>query len=334
MEKINNIIIFVSIIFVSSFLITFLAKNYNLIVNNSNIALSNNITNEKISLIKLKGNKSITLYLNDDYIDPGYEILDKDVTVKIDGNIDTDKLGIYYVNYEATDKFQNKEILKREVKVIKREIDGKDKYIYLTFDDGPSYSITSKLLDILKEEDVKATFFIINHSDDLNYLIKREYDEGHAIGIHSYSHIYKTIYSSVDNYFKDFSLIQNKIFNITGYKSNLVRFPGGTSNTISRRYSKGIMTKLIKELENRNLYYFDWNISSGDATGKVSKNRIYKNVVNNLRYTHNVILMHDFENNYATLNAIKDIIKYGKENGFTFKTLSSDGPVVHHKSQN
>ncbi len=334
MEKINNIIIFTSIIFVSIFLLAFSYENHKLSSRTSTTLLMNNVQNEKISLIKLNGDTTITLYLNEDYIDPGYEVLDDSVDVKIEGNVDTDKLGIYYVSYTAIDKNKNKEIVKREVKVIKRKIDGKEKYIYLTFDDGPSYSITHKLLDILKEEDVKATFFIINHNDDLNYLIKRQYDEGHAIGIHSYSHVYKVIYNSLEDYFKDFNLIQNKIYNITGYKSNIVRFPGGTSNTISRNYSKGIMTKLTKELENRNLYYFDWNISSGDATGRISKNRVYKNVINNLRYTHNVILMHDFENNYSTLNAIKDIIKYGKENGFTFKTLSSNGPIVHHKAQN
>lgn len=209
-----------------------------------------------------------------------------------------------------------------------------NKYIYLTFDDGPSYSITAKILDILKEENVKATFFVINHSDDLNFLIKREYDEGHTVGLHSYTHVYKTIYNSVDNYFKDLNFIKEKVDKITGGNANIVRFPGGTSNTISRRYSKGIMTKLTSELKNRNFYYFDWNISSGDANGKINKNRVYRNVVNNLRYTHNVVLMHDFENNYGTLNALKDIIKYGKENGYIFLALTDKVPAVHHKSRN
>ncbi len=207
------------------------------------------------------------------------------------------------------------------------------KYVYLTFDDGPSYSITPKLLDLLDEEQVKATFFVINKSDDLDYLIKREYQSGHAIGLHSYSHVYKTIYKSADSYFKDLYLIRNKVLSITGSLSNLVRFPGGSSNTISRNYSRGLMTKLTKEVENRGFYYFDWNISSGDATGRLSQKRIYKNVVNNLRYTNNVILMHDFENNYGTLKALKDIIKYCKDNGYIFKTLNQD-IVVHHRILN
>ena len=209
-----------------------------------------------------------------------------------------------------------------------------NKYIYLTFDDGPSYSVTAKILDILKEENVKATFFVINHNKNLNSLIIREYDEGHTVGLHSYSHSYKTIYSSIDSYFKDLNLIKEKVDKITGGNANIVRFPGGTSNTISRRYNKGIMTKLTSELNNRRFYYFDWNVESGDASGRTNKNKVYKNVVNNLRYTHNVVLMHDFENNYATLNALKDIIKYGKDNGYIFKKLTTDGLVVHHKPNN
>ena len=148
------------------------------------------------------------------------------------------------------------------------------------------------MLDLLDEEQVKATFFVINKSDDLDYLIKREYQSGHAIGLHSYSH--------ADSYFKDLYLIRNKVLSITGSLSNLVRFPGGSSNTISRNYSRGLMTKLTKEVENRGVDYFDWKISSGDATGRLSQKRIYKNC---------------------------------KDNGYIFKTLNLD-IVVHHRILN
>ena len=187
----------------------------------------------------------------------------------------------------------------------------------------------------MKEKGVKATFFVINASNNLNYLIKQAYDEGHTIGLHSYTHNYKTVYSSADAYFDDLNKISKKVQKITGEESKIIRFPGGGSNTISRRYSKGIMTYLTNEVINRGYHYFDWNVSSGDAGGSNNKEEVYKSVVNNLKHNQaNIVLMHDFENNYKTLNALSDIIDYGLNNGYTFSAIDMTTPLVTHRVNN
>ena len=271
--------------------------------------------------------------LGEKYEEQGAEAIDNcdgniSSKIKITGEVNTNELGEYKIKYEVTDSSNNKSQTERTVKVISN-----DKIIYLTFDDGPSHSITSKLLDILKEENVKATFFVINHGDDLNYLIKREYDEGHTVAIHSYTHNYDQIYTSVDAYFKDLEAMKNKIKNITGINSNIIRFPGGSSNTISR-FNPGIMTTLTQEVINRGYVYFDWNVSSGDAGGASNSLDVYNNVINNLNSKSNIVLLHDFESNYKTLEAIKNIIKTAKSQGYQFKSLDVNSPIIRHKVNN
>ena len=205
--------------------------------------------------------------------------------------------------------------------------------IYLTFDDGPSSSITPELLDILKEENVKATFFVLNHGSNLDYLIKREYDEGHTVALHGSSHNYKQIYSSTDAFFNDLSIIQNKVESITGEKPMIIRFPGGSSNTVSR-FNPGIMSILTKEVNMKGYHYFDWNVGSGDAGEAHTPDEVYNNVIKNLGNKNNVVLMHDYAGNYKTLNAIKRIIRYGKNNGYTFERITMNTPEIHHRVAN
>ena len=123
------------------------------------------------------------------------------------------------------------------------------KIIYLTFDDGPGM-YTKRILDVLEEYNVKATFFVTNQFPKYEYLIKNEYEMGHVIGVHTYSHNYKKIYSSFENYIDDVNKMNEIIKKYTGNFSNILRFPGGSSNTISRKYKKGIMTELTREVSN------------------------------------------------------------------------------------
>lgn len=207
--------------------------------------------------------------------------------------------------------------------------------IYLTFDDGPSTDITPKILDILKQENVKATFFVINFSKNKEDLIKREVNEGHSVGLHGYSHEYKKIYASEETYMNNLNELQAKVQQVTGVKSTITRFPGGSSNTVSR-FNKGIMTKLTKDVENAGYKYYDWSVDSDDAGHAKTKEDIYNNVTKGLKKDRsNVILMHDFEKNEKTLNALKDIIEYGKKNGYSFEKIQADSDlVVHHHVQN
>lgn len=288
----------------------------------------------------LNGEESIVLNVGDAYNESGVTVTDncdQDIQnkVAIESNVNTNVAGQYTVSYTATDDSENKTTITRTVTVVNPynspNLNGVGKVIYLTFDDGPSSTITPSLLQILKEENVKATFFVINHSDSLNYLIKQEYDEGHTVALHSDTHVYSYVYSSVDNYFNDLTSIQNKVSGIIGIKPNIIRFPGGSSNTVSRKYSPGIMSILSKEVLNRGFIYFDWNVSSEDAGGARTASQVYNNVVNNLVYKNNVVLLHDFESNYKTLNAIRDIIQYGKSHGYIFKAITQDTyPTRHH----
>ena len=209
-------------------------------------------------------------------------------------------------------------------------VNAESKVIYLTFDDGPSRN-TSYILDILKSENVKATFFITGKGSD--YIIKREYEEGHSIGLHTYSHNYKAIYSKVDAYFQDIEAVNQRLCDITTTRSKIVRFAGGSSNTISRRYKKGIMSELTKEVIARGYKYYDWNIDSGDASGISNCNRIYNNVVKNLKSNRiNMVLMHDSKK--CTLKVLKKIIDYGKSNGYIFKKITYETEMITQKVNN
>ena len=292
--------------------------------------------------ITLKNSSDYYIVKGTKYSDPGFSASDNcdgDITknVKISGNVNTSVVGKYTIIYEVNDNLGNKATTSRVVNVVTsiKTSDERKGSIYLTFDDGPSSSITPKLLDILKQKGVKATFFVINHSSDLDYLIKREYNEGHTVALHSYTHNYKTVYSSVNGYFNDLDLISNKVERLIGVKSKIIRFPGGSSNTISRKYKTGIMKTLTNEVIVRGYHYFDWNVSSGDAGGAKTKNDVYNNVIKGLRKGRaNIVLMHDFENNNKTLNAISDIIDYGTNNGYEFLTIDMSTKMVKHPVNN
>ena len=291
-------------------------------------------------VITLKGYENVVIYKGNVYVEEGYSAIDNcdgDITssVEVSGEVDNTKVGSYELTYTVKDKKGNVSSVKRKVSVIYPPSGGVNGYIYLTFDDGPS-NLTLDILNILKEEDVKATFFITGQSDSINYIIKRAYDEGHTIGLHTYSHDYSYVYSSVDNYFNDLNNISNKLENIIGKKSNLIRFPGGSSNTVSRNYSVGIMSRLTGEVLNRGYRYFDWNVDADDAGGAYSdSNRIYLNVVNNLsHYRANVVLMHDSYGHTATRDALRNIIQYGKRNGYKFASIDDNTPTIIHGVNN
>ena len=201
--------------------------------------------------------------------------------------------------------------------------------IYLTFDDGPSEH-TGRLLDTLKKYNAKATFFVTGRGDDA--LIKREHDEGHTVGLHTWSHVYSEVYSSVDNYFADLYKIRDRVKNITGEDPKLIRFPGGSSNLVSAQYTKGIMSTLAREVENRGFRYFDWNVVSGDAGGTYTSDGVYNNVTSRLHEGANVVLQHDIKD--FSVDAVERIIQYGTANGFTFEALKFDSPGMHHGINN
>ena len=297
--------------------------------------------------ITLNGKAKINIQVGSKYNDEGAKVTDNcdsEIVLKTDNKVKTDKAGTYKVVYSATDSTGNKSIVERTVVVAnatpRNPGGGKlnnDKptgrgIVYLTFDDGPS-EYTSKLLDILKKYDVKVTFFVTGYGSDA--IIKREFNEGHTVALHSMSHDYAKIYRNEKAYFDDLNLVKARVERITGTAPTIIRFPGGSSNTVSRRYDGGthIMSLLTRRVEEEGYHYFDWNVASGDAGETTSTEVVYKNVTNGMR-THDVsvILQHDTKN--FSINAVERIIQFGLENGYTFKALDENSFGAHHGVNN
>lgn len=286
-------------------------------------------------VISLNGDRFNYVFLNEGYNDSGAVANDNcegDISNKIvvSNKVNTNSVGSYEVIYTVSDSSGNTASISRTVRVSERNKAGT---VYLTFDDGPQWGTTDKILDILKEEGVEATFFVTNKGPD--ELIKRMYDEGHTVALHTASHNYATVYASVDSYFNDLNSVKARVKRITGYDATIIRFPGGSSNTVSRNYSVGIMSILTKEVVNRGYKYYDWNISSGDAAGgpAPTPTQIKNNVVNSLRKDRiNMVLMHDIKT--YTRDALRDIIRFGKDNGYTFEKITMDTTMVKQRVNN
>lgn len=298
--------------------------------------------------IKLNGEDNIFLEVNSEYNEEGCTVdkkCDNNVgDVKIENNVDTSKIGSYTVKYTVSDSSNNTSSVIRNVYVYNPENVTPDLLstnnkgvIYLTFDDGPSI-YTKKILDVLKKYKIKATFFVTKLGSD-SY-IKREYKEGHTVAIHTYSHNYKTVYSSVNGFFNDIGKVEKRVYRITKQKPTILRFPGGSSNTISRGYKKGIMKTLTKEVKKRGYHYFDWNFAIEDCgpcaykkTNKARENCVFKYFKKGLsKKRSNVVLMHDIKP--YTASKLEDMIKYALAKGYTFDKITMNTPEVHHKVNN
>jgi len=206
----------------------------------------------------------------------------------------------------------------------------KEKVVALTFDDGPSGNVTPKLLKLLEKYDAKATFFVIGTNEKCYDYIKQAYDAGHTIGLHSFSHDYSHIYSSTDNFFEDLQKISDVVEKLTGEKSYITRFPGGSSNSISANYTEGIMTELTEMLPEKGYQYFDWNVSSGDASADdVPAETLIANSTSS-NDQHIIILMHDTDEKNTTVEALPAIIEYYQAKGYEFRGLEIDSYSAHH----
>lgn len=308
------------------------------------------------------------IYTNEEYIEPGYtatDAADGDLTsaVIVEG-IDTSSPGDKEIVYTVTDKSGNSATVSRTITVKEKPkpkpvvvvsppdavpttdpavapdaipapevvtpAPANGGVIYLTFDDGPSI-YTAQLLDVLAKYGVKATFFVTGRGD--RSLITRAAAEGHSIGIHSLTHNYSQIYSSEDAFLADIDAMNEIIMQQTGSYTNILRFPGGSSNTISRKYCPGIMSRLANILTERGFVYFDWNVLSGDAGGTKNTGTVYTNVINGIRgKAHSVVLQHDTKS--FSVNAVESIVVWGLNNGYTFAPLNAGSPTVHQRINN
>jgi peptidoglycan/xylan/chitin deacetylase (PgdA/CDA1 family) len=293
-------------------------------------------------VVTLKGEQSTYIKVGTDYTDPGFtasDNIDGDMTAKVSvsGGVDTSKMGINTINYQVTDSFGNKTTATRTVYVYQKQmianpINPGNKVVYLTFDDGPS-RYTSRLLDILDKYGVKATFFVTNQFPKYQYMIGETHRRGHTIALHTLTHRYEVLYKNEAAYYNDLEAIKNIVVNQTGVTPTIVRFPGGTSNTVSRKYCKGIMSSLIKSISYHGFLYCDWNVSSGDAGGAKTVSAISNNVINGIKKKNvSVVLQHDITS--ASVEAVEKILFWGIQNGYTFLPMSETTPMVHFKPLN
>ena len=206
--------------------------------------------------------------------------------------------------------------------------------VYLTFDDGPSI-YTDKILDILSENGVHATFFVCGTGDRderLRHTYKRIVDEGHTIGMHSYSHVYSEVYRDLDSFQYDLDKIRNLIYNETGIAPKFYRFPGGSGNTVA-----GLpMDRYISVLYSQNMEYYDWNVYCGDSSGRaLSSGEIVQNTLRGVdKWKSSVVLLHDTGGKKSTVDALPAILKGLKARGLEILPIDQDTPPLHqYKTQ-
>lgn len=214
----------------------------------------------------------------------------------------------------------------------KQHDENSDKVIYLTFDDGPSENVTKEILDILKNYDIKATFFVTGKSAQANpEILKRTFSEGHAIGNHSHTHIYNSIYSSIENFAADFVIAQTIIESIIDYSPDLYRFPGGS--VTARNIGGNSFNEFTNYLWDQGVQYFDWNIDSGDASADfVPVKTIEGQSIFQLRNKPEaIVLMHDTNSKATTVKALPRIIETYIEKGYRFDVLTATGFTVQHR---
>lgn len=206
------------------------------------------------------------------------------------------------------------------------------KIAYLTFDDGPSEN-TEAILDILDQYGVKATFFVISKKN-MDGKYRMIVERGHTIALHAYSHTYSRIYKSESAYFEDLQKISDKVYNLTGVRSCIIRFPGGSSNTVHRKYCKGLMKKLKVSVGEKGYIYHDWNVDSGDASGiNVEAEILINNIKKNSKNKDIIdILMHDTgSSKLTTVEALPAIIEFLLSEGYTILPITDSTPPIQHK---
>lgn len=253
-------------------------------------------------------------------------------------NVNITKTGTYEIKYKVIDRSGNsntytKNVIVKEKQETTYKKPNGNKIVYLTFDDGPS-SNTKKLLDVLDRYNVKATFFVTGNGQKYNSYIKEAYDKGHTIGLHTYTHNYAKVYACTDAYFDDLNKIGQMVKEQIGFVPRYIRFPGGASNTVSKRYCKGIMSTLVSEVQKRGYQYYDWNASTGDASGNnIAVNKLVAggtaSSANNI-----MILAHDTEAKSTTVEAIPQIIEHYQKLGYTFKGIDDEAFTPHQRVGN
>lgn len=200
-------------------------------------------------------------------------------------------------------------------------------YVYLTFNSVPGDN-TEKILDVLAQYQVKATFFVVGSEDDTNNAIyQRIVNEGHTIGMHSYSNQYSLIYSSTEDFKADYLKISDFLYELTGTRSAYYRFPGGSGNQISNVN----MAEFVHVLNQEQITYFDWNVSAGDASSSYTKDDVLNNVLDGVsKYKTSVVLLHDGTNKSTTVEALGPLIEALHSQGAVIQPIDENTNVIQY----
>lgn len=215
-----------------------------------------------------------------------------------------------------------------ETEEAQKQVNGKR--VYLTFDDGPSI-YTGQILDVLQANDVKATFFVIGRDEEFYDYYKRIVDEGHTIGLHSYSHVYSDFYESEESFAQELTKLNDLIYNVTGTKSTIFRFPGGSSNNVSSLP----VEEYISYLNANDIDYYDWNALSGDAvTEGLTPEQLVNNIMNDVSQNEDsIVLMHDLQNVHTTVESLQLLIDTLKRDGYEILPIDENTPLIQHVSK-
>lgn len=257
------------------------------------------------------------------------------LTLRLMINVDTDVHIQSYESYEAyvavsgssSPSYVNEyPDLYASSKNIPSKLPSGGKTVYLTFDDGPS-THTDEVLDILDKYNIKATFFIMGCGvgEAGRERLTRIVESGHTIGIHTFSHDYEDIYSSVNAYLADFDKVYRLVCDATGIKPNIFRFPGGSNN----RYIGNRKKRIITEMTRRGFTYYDWTVSAEDSVGKPTVSSINKYLAMTFNHSYPVVLMHDSASNRLTVSILPEFIDKLIANGYQFDTLNNRAPVQY-----
>lgn len=293
-------------------------------------------------VLTLLGEEQSKVLLGDTYVDEGVtatDDVDGDISslVTVSGAVDTATIGTYVLTYTAVDSSNNTSTISRTVEVALFQTEEQianppGKVVYLTFDDGPC-KYTEQLLNLLDKYNVKATFFVTNQFSAYQDMIGESYRRGHTIAMHTYSHRFQDIYASETAYYNDLNRIRAICEAQTGVTPKIVRFPGGTSNTVSRKYCSGIMSRLSKSLGQNGYLFCDWNVDSDDAGNTTTKEGVAANVIAGIQKRDcPIVLQHDTY--LYSIEAVEEIICWGLTNGCTFLPMSEDTPMVHQSANN
>ena len=283
---------------------------------NRNISNNDNAENTQVECNELKENSVENIILNvvENTATVTNEIKNEYTNNTIDSN-----------SNDTNTSTSNTKDYSNFVKKVDNIYNGEDgKRVFLTFDDGPSKSVTPHILDLLKFHNIKATFFVLGSRVKLNPdIVKREYDEGHYIANHGYSHKYSSIYAKPENVIEEYNKTEaeiRKALNNQNYSSHLFRFPGGS---IGGEYNK-IKKSAKKQLKEKQIAYLDWNALTSDAAGANTKEKILKNMKKTVgNYQNVVLLMHDAPDKKLTYETLEDVITYLTEKGYSFKNFNN-----------